>query len=178
MIDRARATDAKGPAGIARRVLRSVLAVLRDFLQGGRDAPDQDELASMSKGVLRASLALVVLGGAVALAWRPTAALALTGAGLVSSFSFRGLEMQVRSLEPRNDGRAGPWNTLFIVLRYSLFIAFLAAVPLASSREFVALILGFSVVPLALLISALSGSLRADSRACGSHPDSDELESD
>ena len=122
-----------------------------------------DELAAMSRRVLRWSLVLTAIGGAAALAWSPGAALALTAAGLVSSFSFRGLEMQVRALEPRADGRAGLMNSLFTVLRYSLLSAFIVAALLVGSREFIALILGFSVVPLALVVSELAcrvGSVR------------------
>ncbi|MDE2691731.1 MAG: hypothetical protein OXI49_14555 [Acidobacteriota bacterium] len=115
-----------------------------------------DQLAAMSKRVLRWSLLLTALGGAAALAWSPGAAVALTVAGLVSSFSFRGLEMQVRALEPNVDGRAGARNTLFTVLRYSLLSAFIVAALLVGSREFIALILGFSVVPLALVASELA----------------------
>ncbi len=109
----------------------------------------------MSRRVLRCSLVVTVVAGALALVWSLSAALTLTAAGLVSSFSFRGLEMQVRALEPRADGRVGSKNTLFIVLRYSLLSAFIVAALLVGSREFIALILGFSVVPLALLISEL-----------------------
>ena len=115
-----------------------------------------DELAAMSKRVFRWSLLLTVLGGATALAWSPGAGIALTAAGLVSSFSFRGLEMQVRALEPNADGRPGPRNTLFTVLRYSLLSAFIVAALLVGSREFIALILGFSIVPLALVVSELA----------------------
>lgn len=115
-----------------------------------------DQLAAMSKRVLRWSLLLTALGGAAALAWSPGAAIALTAAGLVSSFSFRGLETQVRALEPNVDGRAGARNTLVTVLRYSLLSAFIVAALLVGSREFIALILGFSVVPLALVVSELA----------------------
>ncbi len=118
-----------------------------------------DRLAAMSKRVLRWSLLLTTLGGVAALAWSPGAAIALTAAGLVSSFSFRGLEMQVRALEPDANGRAGARNTLFTVLRYSLLSAFIVAALLVGSREFIALILGFSVVPLALVVSELVGRL-------------------
>ena len=121
---------------------------------GGRGG-SEDELAVMSRRVLRYSLVVTVVAGALALVWSLSAALTLTAAGLVSSFSFRGLEMQVRALEPRVDGRLGAKNILFIVLRYSLLSAFIVAALLVGSREFIALILGFSVVPLALLISEL-----------------------
>ena len=114
-----------------------------------------DELAAMSRRVFRCALLVTVAAAALALIWSLSAALTLTAAGLVSSFSFRGLEMQVRALEPRADGRPGARNVLFIVLRYSLLSAFIVAVLLVGSREFIALILGFSVVPLALLISEL-----------------------
>lgn len=120
-----------------------------------------DRLAAMSRRVLRWSLLLTALGGVSALAWSPGAAIALTAAGLVSSFSFRGLEMQVRALEPNADGRAGARNTLFTVLRYSLLSAFIVAALFVGSREFIALILGFSVVPLALLVSELADRLGA-----------------
>ena len=121
--------------------------------RGGND----DELGVMSRRVLRCALAVTAVGGALCLFWSLSAALTLTAAGLVSSFSFRGLEMQVRALEPRADGRLGAKNLLFIVLRYSLLSAFIVAALLVGSREFIALILGFSVVPLALLISELTG---------------------
>ena len=123
---------------------------------GGRGGND-DELAVMSRRVLRCALAVTAVGGALSFFWSLSAALTLTAAGLVSSFSFRGLEMQVRALEPRADGRLGAKNILFIVLRYSLLSAFIVAALLVGSREFIALILGFSVVPLALLISELAG---------------------
>jgi hypothetical protein len=116
----------------------------------------EDELGVMSRRVLRCALVVTVVAGALALVWSLSAALTLTAAGLVSSFSFRGLEMQVRALEPRADGRLGAKNILFIVLRYSLLSAFIVAALLVGSREFIALILGFSVVPLALLISELA----------------------
>lgn len=116
-----------------------------------------DELGIMTRRVHRWALVLTVVGGAVALAWSRSAALALTAAGLVSSFSLRGLEMQVRALEPSADGRPGAKNLVFIVLRYSLLSAFIVAALLVGSREFIALILGFSVVPLALLIAELAG---------------------
>lgn len=122
-------------------------------------AGGSDELAAMSRRVLRWSLLLTALGGAAALAWSPGAAIALTAAGLVSSFSFRGLEMQVRALEPSAEGRAGARNILFTVLRYSLLSAFIVAALLVGSREFIALILGFSVVPLALVVSELADRL-------------------
>ncbi len=121
--------------------------------RGGND----DELGVMSRRVLRCALVVTAVGGALAFVWSLSAALTLTAAGLVSSFSFRGLEMQVRALEPRADGRLGAKNLLFIVLRYSLLSAFMVAALLVGSREFIALILGFSVVPLALLISELTG---------------------
>lgn len=119
--------------------------------RGGND----DELGVMSRRVVRCALAVTAVGGALAFVWSLSAAITLTAAGVVSSFSFRGLEMQVRALEPRADGRGGAKNVLFIVLRYSLLSAFIVAALLVGSREFVALILGFSVVPLALLISEL-----------------------
>ena len=128
-------------------------------LWGGKPAATDDDLRDMSRRVRRWALVLTASGAAVALAWRPSAALALTAAGLLSSFSFRGLEMQVRALEPRADGRLGATNILFIVLRYSLLSAFIVAALLVGPREFIALILGFSVVPLALLISELAGRL-------------------
>ena len=123
-----------------------------------------DELAVMSRRVVRCALVVTAAGGAFALAWSPSAAVTLTVAGLVSSFSFRGLEMQVRALEPRADGRAGARNTLFTLLRYSLLSAFIVAALVVGSREFIALILGFSVVPLALLISELAGRFHYLSR--------------
>ncbi len=124
------------------------------FGGGGRG---DDELGAMSRRVLRCALAVTAVAGALALVWSLGAALTLTAAGLVSSFSFRGLEMQVRALEPRADGRVGAKNLLFIVLRYTLLSAFIVAALLVGSREFIALILGFSVVPLALLISEFVG---------------------
>lgn len=127
---------------------------LARFLTG--HAGNGDELAMMSRRVLRYALLVTVAAGALLLAWSPSAALTLTAAGLVSSFSFRGLEVQVRALEPRADGRLGARNVLYIVLRYSLLSAFVVAALLVGSREFIALILGFSVVPLALLISELA----------------------
>ncbi len=123
----------------------------------GAGGGDDDELGVMSRRVLRWALVVTAVGGALAFVWSLSAAITLTAAGLVSSFSFRGLEMQVRALEPRADGRLGAKNILFIVLRYSLLSAFIVAALLVGSREFVALILGFSVVPLALLISELAG---------------------
>ena len=123
---------------------------------GARGGGD-DELGVMSRRVLRCALVVTAVGGALASVWSLSAAITLTAAGLVSSFSFRGLEMQVRALEPRADGRLGAKNILFIVLRYSLLSAFIVAALLVGSREFIALILGFSVVPLALLISELAG---------------------
>ncbi len=130
-------------------------------LLGLRGAEDDgcDHLGAVSQRVLRWSLALTAMGGATALAWRPDAAIALTAAGLVSSFSFRGLEMQVRALEPDADGRAGARNTLFTVLRYLLLSAFILAALIVGSTELIALILGFSVVPLALVISELASRL-------------------
>lgn len=128
-------------------------------LWGGKPAAPRDDLGDMSRRVLLWALVLTASGGAVALAWSLSSALTLTAAGLVSSFSFRGLEMQVRALEPRADGRLGATNILFIVLRYSLLSAFIVAVLLVGPREFIALILGFSVVPLALLVSELAGRL-------------------
>ncbi len=115
-----------------------------------------DELGMMSRRVFRYALLVTAAAGALSLAWSLSAALTLTAAGLVSSFSFRGLEMQVRALEPRADGRPGARNILYMVLRYSLLSAFIVAALLVGSREFIALILGFSVVPLALLISGLA----------------------
>lgn len=127
-------------------------------------ARTKDELGIMSRRVVRCSLAVTAVGGALALVWSLSAALTLTAAGVVSSFSFRGLEMQVRALEPRADGRVGAKNILFIVLRYSLLSAFIVAALLVGSREFIALILGFTVVPLALLISELAGQFHFLSR--------------
>ncbi len=123
----------------------------------GARGGDDDELGLMSRRVLRCALVVTAVGGTLASVWSLSAAITLTAAGLVSSFSFRGLEMQVRALEPRADGRLGAKNVLFIVLRYSLLSAFIVAALLVGSREFIALILGFSVVPLALLISELAG---------------------
>ena len=127
-------------------------------------ARTNDELAVMSRRVVRCALAVTAVGGALALAWSLSAALTLTAAGVVSSFSFRGLEMQVRALEPHADGRVGAKNILFIVLRYSLLSAFIVAALLVGSREFIALFLGFTVVPLALLISELAGRFHFLSR--------------
>ena len=98
------------------------------------------------------------------MAWSLSAAITLTVAGLVSSFSFRGLEMQVRALEPRADGRTGAKNTLFTLLRYSVLSAVIVAALVVGSTEFIALILGFSVVPLALLFSELAGRFHYLSR--------------
>lgn len=126
---------------------------------------DGDELGAMARRVRRCALLLTALAGGLALAWSLSAALTLTAAGLVSSFSFRGLEMQVRSLEPRADGRLDARSVLFIVLRFSLLSAFIVAVLLVGSREVIALILGFSVVPLALLISELAARLAPVRRA-------------
>lgn len=127
-------------------------------------ARTNDELAVMSRRVVRCALGVTAVGGALALAWSLSAALTLTAAGVVSSFSFRGLEMQVRALEPHADGRVGAKNILFIVVRYSLLSAFIVAALLVGSREFIALILGFTVVPLALLISELAGRFHFLSR--------------
>ena len=127
-------------------------------------ARTNDELAVMSRRVVRCALAVTAVGGLLALAWSLSAALTLTAAGVVSSFSFRGLEMQVRALEPHADGRVGAKNILFIVLRYSLLSAFIVAALLVGSREFIALFLGFTVVPLALLISELAGRFHFLSR--------------
>ncbi len=127
-------------------------------------ARTKDELAVMSRRVVRCSLCVTAVGGALALAWSLSAALTLTVTGVVSSFSFRGLEMQVRALEPNADGRVGTKNILFIVVRYSLLSAFIVAALLVGSREFIALILGFTVVPLALLISELAGRFHFLSR--------------
>ncbi len=121
-----------------------------------------DELAAMSRRVLCVAVALTLAGGGLAAwAWGPNAALTLTATGLVSSFSFRGLEMQVRALEPDADGRAGARNTLISVLRHTLLIAFVVLALVHGSLEFVALILGFSVVPLALVLSELGRRLGA-----------------
>ncbi len=126
-------------------------------LTGVRAPPGRhDRLAAMSTRVFRWSLLLTALGAAASLAWSPGRAVALTAGGLVSSVSFRGLEMQVRALSPSVDGRAGARNTLFTVLRYSLLSAFIVAALLVGPREFIALILGFSVVPLALVASELA----------------------
>ena len=127
-------------------------------------ARTNDELAVMSRRVVRCALAVTAVGGLLALAWSLSAALTLTAAGVVSSFSFRGLEMQVRALEPHADGRVGAKNILFIVLRYSLLSAFIVAALLVGSMEFIALFLGFTVVPLALLISELAGRFHFLSR--------------
>ena len=113
---------------------------------------------------MRCALGVTAVGGGLALAWSLSAALTLTAAGVVSSFSFRGLEMQVRALEPHADGRVGAKNILFIVLRYSLSSAFIVAALLVGSMEFIALILGFTVVPLALLISELASRFHFLSR--------------
>ena len=127
-------------------------------------ARTNDELAVMSRRVVRCALAVTAVGGALALAWSLSAALTLTVTGVVSSFSFRGLEMQVRALEPHAGGRVGAKNILFIVLRYSLLSAFIVAALLVGSMEFIALFLGFTVVPLALLISELAGRFHFLSR--------------
>jgi len=126
----------------------------------------RDELAAMSRRVLRWAFLLTALGAGAFLPWSPRAAGALTVAGLVSSFSFRGLEMQVRALEPNADGHVDARSILLIVLRYSLLSVFIILVLLVGSfgsREFIALILGFTVVPLALLVTGLAarpGSVR------------------
>ena len=80
----------------------------------------------------------------------------LTLSALLSIVGFRGLQVQVRHLEPQAGGRLGPFNTLLILVRFSLLIiALLAGLTWMSSRHGLALLLGLTALPFALMSESL-----------------------
>ena len=87
----------------------------------------------------------------------------LTLAAAASMVSFRGLQRLVWQLGAREGGKSSPPTVLFAVLRFSI----VALLPLASiwldTRQVLALVVGFSALPAALLSEGLLQLLRTTS---------------
>ena len=85
--------------------------------------------------------------------WRP--ALVLTATGALSIVNFRALQLQVRLLAPRVDGRLSTADGLLLLLRLSFLGGIVIGAFYLGSRYLLALILGFFTLPLALMSEAL-----------------------
>jgi hypothetical protein len=90
-------------------------------------------------------------------------AIVLTLIGSLSIVNFRALQLQVSLLEPRSDGRLGARNTLLLVLRLTFLGALVSGALLLGRNFILALVLGFSVIPAALMtegVVRVAGFLR------------------
>ena len=85
--------------------------------------------------------------------WR--AALVLTVTGVLSIVNFRALQLQVRLLAPRVDGRLSTADGLLLLLRLSFLGGIVFGAFYLGSKYLLALILGFFTLPLALMSEAL-----------------------
>lgn len=103
-----------------------------------------------------------VLGGSVFGWWAGWfSGVVLTLTALATIVSFRGLEVMTRLLEPREHGDLGLYNSLLILLRYTVLAGGLVAALLLGSNHFLALVLGFSALPAALMTEGLLSGLHA-----------------
>lgn len=83
------------------------------------------------------------------------AALVLTLTAAVGIVHFRALQVQVRLLAPRSDGRPGGEFGLLALVRLTFVGTLTIGALFLGSRYPLALILGFSVIPAALMAEAL-----------------------
>lgn len=96
------------------------------------------------------------LGGLAYAVWRgPAGALVLTLSALASIVNFRGLEAFAILLEPQRQGTLGARNTLLITLRLVILAGVVSAALVLGARYLLAVILGFSVLPAALVTEAV-----------------------
>lgn len=100
--------------------------------------------------------ALYGLAGGLALAWRQglRAGLALTLVAAVSIVAFRTWEGVVRRLEPEPGDATQRRGESRLVLRWALLLGALGGAFVLGSQNLLALLLGVTVLPLALLTEA------------------------
>lgn len=117
-----------------------------------------------------ASLAVVygAAGGVACAVWRgPVAGVVLTLSALASIVNFRGLEAFAILLEPQRQGTLGARNTLLITLRLVILAGVVVAALALGARYLLAVILGFSVLPAALITEAVIEACGIDRRRQG-----------
>jgi hypothetical protein len=118
-------------------------------------ASREDDPGPILRRVERLAWALVLPVAAAAgwwLGWRP--ALVLTVAAAGSMVSFRGLQRVVDRLRPRPDGAVDRPAGWWIALKLGVLIATFVAAVILGPDYLLALLLGISVLPLALITEA------------------------
>lgn len=109
------------------------------------------------------AVAYALVGAAAYGLWRgPAGALVLTLSALASIVNFRGLEAFAVLLEPQRQGTLGARNTLLITLRLVILVGVISAALALGAKYLLAVILGFSVLPGALITEAVIESTGLD----------------
>lgn len=130
-----------------------------------RNAPASDEEVRILRRI--ASLAMVygAVGGLAYAASRGyVGALVLTLSAVASIVNFRGLEAFAILLEPQRQGTLGVRNTLLITLRLVILAGVVLAALALGAQYLLAVILGFSVLPAALITEAVIEACGVDRR--------------
>lgn len=118
------------------------------------------------------AVALALAGAlGVAFRWGVEAAVSLTLGAAISIVSLRSLEVAVRHLRVEVDGSPGPGGTLRFRLRWWILMTVLGSTlvfgALSGTLELLALLVGLSAIPLAVLaeaaVQAFTGGVRGGS---------------